>query len=197
MSNPHAPSDQSYQGYPPSQENRAPHQPGPQPPYGQPGNQPSDQIMQSSDMGGAQSESRYATYMDAEGNRVERRQQIYRDKNQQRANLRYWMTTTIYWLLGALEVVLALRLLFRLLGANTDNGFITFLYGLSHPFVAPFNGIFNDQALGRQGVFEFSTLIAMLIYALLAWGLTALVDLLLRPVPNSSETSTTTRRQGW
>ncbi len=207
MSNPRTPSDQPYQGYPPPpQENQAPYQPpgsqppyqpspGQQAPYGQPGYQPSDQIIRSADMGGAQSESRYAAYRDAEGNRIERRQQVYRDKNQQRANLRNLLTTIIYTLLGIVEVILALRLFFRLLGANTDNSFITFLYGLSHFFVAPFNGIFNDQALGKQGVFEWSTVTAMIIYALLAWGIVALINIILRPQLNNDQTFTTTRHQ--
>ena len=101
----------------------------------------------------------------------------------------------MYFLLGVVEVILGLRWLFRLLGANTDNNFISFLYGLSHPFVAPFNGIFNDQALGRQGVFEFSTLIAMLVYALLAWGVVSVINLVIWPTPGSTDSTFTTRRR--
>ncbi|HEY7346950.1 MAG TPA: YggT family protein [Ktedonobacterales bacterium] len=168
------------------------------PAYFPPGShQPADQVVRSSDFGGAHAESRYSSYVDADGNIVERRQQVYHDANQQRANIRYWSTTVIYFLLSVLEVILGLRWLFRLLGANTDNDFISFLYGISHPFVAPFNGIFNDQSLGRQGVFEFSTLIAMLVYALIAWGLVALINLLFRPVPGTTDSTITTRRRSY
>ena len=182
----------AYQRYP-SHPNSYPPA-GNQPPAG-PIYQPADNVVRESDFGGARAESRYSSYMDEQGNVIERRQQVYHDTNQERANIRYWATAIIYFLLGLLEVVLGLRWLFRLLGANTDNSFIAFLYGVSHPFVAPFNGIFNDQTLGHQGVFEFSTLIAMLVYALIAWGIVALINLFLRPVPGATDSTMTTRRR--
>jgi hypothetical protein len=169
---------------------------GNQPSPAEQGYQPADNFVRSSDFGGAHAESRYSSFVDGQGNIIERRQQVYHDTNQERANIRYWATAIVYFLLGLLEVVLGLRWLFRLLGANPDNNFINFLYSVSHPFVAPFNGIFNDQALGHQGgVFEFSTLIAMLVYALIAWGIVALLNLFLRPVPPSIDTTMTTRRR--
>jgi hypothetical protein len=125
---------------------------------------------------------------------VQSRQQVYEDQNQVRNTIRYWFTTVITFFFSLLETILLLRFVFRLLGANKDAGFITLLYGLSHPFVAAFNGIFNDQTLGRAGVFEASTLVAMLIYALLAWGLIALVAVLFAPARTSRQSVTTTRR---
>lgn len=163
-------------------------------PPGEPYYEPTEEATQA-DYGGARAESRYASYADEQGNLVERRQQVYHDSMQQRANIRYWAISIIYFLLGVLEVILGLRWLFRLLGANTDNDFISFLYSLSHIFVAPFNNIFNDQTLGRQGVFEFSTLIAMLVYALIAWGLVTLINLLFRPAPGSAGSIFTMRRR--
>src|SRR6266487_3946746 len=119
--------------------------------------------------------------------------QVYEDRNQSRANIRYWITTITYFLLGVLEIILALRVLFHLLGANQGNSFIMFLYNLSHVLVAPFNGIFNDQALGRS-VFEMSTLIAMLVYALIAWGIVSLGRVTFSPVMPGHQSITTTRR---
>jgi serine/threonine protein kinase len=66
-----------------------------------------------------------------------------------------------------LEILLVLRFLLRLLGANQDSGFVTFLYNLSHVFVGIFNGIFNDQAIGTSHVIETSTTMAMIFYGLL------------------------------
>jgi hypothetical protein len=96
-----------------------------------------------------------------------------------RASVRNWFATLIYFLLGVLEVILALRFIFRLLGANQNSGFIQFLYTLSGGFVGPFNGIFNDQTIGNTSVFEVSTLIAILVYALVGWGLVSLVRVIL------------------
>jgi hypothetical protein len=157
---------------------------------------PAEQIIRSSDRAGAHAESQYAAYTDASGTSVERRQETVEDTSQRQANRRVWVTRTLSTCFSVLEVVLALRLLFRLLGANTENSFITLLYGLSHVLVSPFNGIFNDQALGNRSVLEVSTLIAMALYALIAWGLVALAETILRPRVGSLERTITTRRRG-
>lgn len=82
------------------------------------------------------------------------------------------------WLIaGIIMGLLALRFLLRLLGANPNNGFADFIYSVSHPFAAPFFGLFNYDADLGAGRFEFETLIAILIYALAAWVLAKLVTL--------------------
>jgi hypothetical protein len=156
---------------------------------------PAEQVIRSSDRGGTHAESQYAAYTDASGTSVERRQETVEDTYQRQANRSVWVTRTISVCFSVLEVVLALRLLFRLLGANTQNSFITLLYGLSHVFVSPFNGMFNDQALGNHSVFEVSTLIAIALYALIGWGLVALAETILRPKLASRERTMTTRRR--
>ncbi len=158
-------------------------------PYGEGNN-----VVRSSNAGGAYSQSQRENYVDPMGNRYENSMEVFEDKNQSRANIRYWITTVTYFVLSVLEVILVLRLIFRLLGAHQDNGFIMFLYNLSHVFVGPFNGIFNDQTLGRSGVFEISTLIAMLVYALLAWGIVSLGRVIFAPVQSGHQSITTTRR---
>ncbi len=150
--------------------------------------------VRSSNNASAYAQSQRETYVDPAGNRVEQHVEVFEDKNQSRANIRYWITAVTYFVLSVLEVILALRLLFRLLGANQGNGFILFLYELSHIFVAAFNGIFNDQTLGSNGVFEVSTVIAMLVYALLAWGIVSLGRVLFAPILTDRQSITTTRR---
>ena len=112
---------------------------------------------------------------------VESRSEYIEDKNLMRANMLYWVTRVVYFVLGVLEVIMGLRFIFRLLGANQDSSFAMALYSLSYIFVSPFNGIFNDQTIGKVSVFEVSTLVAMLIYALIAWGLVALSRVVLAP----------------
>jgi hypothetical protein len=157
---------------------------------------PAEQVISSSDRGGAHVESQYAAYTDASGTSIERRQETVEDTYQRQANRRVWVTRTLSACFSVLEVVLVLRLFFRLLGANTGNSFITLLYGLSHVFVSPFNGIFNDRALGNRSVLEVSTLIAIALYALIGWGLLTLAETILRPRVGSSEGTITTRRRG-
>jgi hypothetical protein len=181
----------SNQPYPPDPRRQNYQQSPDQPP----GNQGyANNAARSANYGGASEQSQYQNYVDPMGNQVEQREQVFEDRNQSRANARYWTTTITYFILGVLEIILLLRLLFRLLGANQYNGFITFLYGLSHVFVGPFNGIFNDQGIGTQHVFETSTLIAMLVYALIAWGIVSLGRIVFAPVQPGRQTMTTTRR---
>lgn len=118
---------------------------------------------------------------DTDRQQVESHTEYVEDKNLMRANLCYWITRVVYFVLGVLEVIMGLRFIFRLLGANQDSSFALFLYNLSYVFVSPFNGIFNDQTIGKASVFEVSTLVAMLIYALIAWGLVALSRVVLAP----------------
>ena len=116
--------------------------------------------VQSSNVGGAYSQSQHENYVDPQGNRVENRVEVFEDKNQSRANTRYWIKTITYFVLAVLEIILLLRLFFRLFGANQDNGFITFLYSLSHVFVTAFNGIFHDQTIvGHQRLISPSKLL--------------------------------------
>lgn len=53
----------------------------------------------------------------------------------------------IWYILGVIEVLLAFRILLKLLGANTYSGFTSFIYAISSPFATPFAGI-----LGITGI---------------------------------------------
>jgi len=147
-----------------------------------------------SDTGGSYAQSQYQRRADATGNQMESQEAVFEDTNQRRANIRYWIITVTYFVLGVLEVLLLLRFIFRLLAANPDNAFVSFLYHLSGVFVTPFSGIFTNPTLGSSSVFELSTLVAMLIYALIAWGIVALVRVIFPPILPSSQSTVSTRR---
>ena len=74
----------------------------------------------------------------------------------------------VYFLFGALELLLAVRVILYLIGANMDNSFARFIEELSSPFVALFASLLENPTLGTTGVLEVTTLIAMLVYAILA-----------------------------
>lgn len=93
----------------------------------------------------------------------------------------YKTKNTIYYILGIIEVLLAFRFVFKLLGANPDNSFVAFLYTTAGIFTAPFTGIFNSfvsPGLAAKSVFEPAVIIAMIVYAVLAWSLLGLVRLI-------------------
>ena len=85
----------------------------------------------------------------------------------------------VYFLFGALELLLAVRVIFQLIGVNAANGFAGFIYGLSAPFVALFASLMQNPTLGGTAVLEITTLIAMVVYAILAWLVGRLVWLTL------------------
>lgn len=74
----------------------------------------------------------------------------------------------IYLLVGLLEILLLLRFVLRLFGANTENTFATFIYNLSEPFIAPFSTLFvSPVTSGGASIFDVNVLVAMVVYALL------------------------------
>jgi uncharacterized protein YggT (Ycf19 family) len=84
----------------------------------------------------------------------------------------------IVWLLaGVLLVLLAFRFAFVLLGANPANGFVNFIYTASHPFAAPFFGIFGYSIKYGVSRVELSTLVAIVVYALVAYGISRLLTI--------------------
>lgn len=83
----------------------------------------------------------------------------------------------IWYIAGVLLAVLALRFIFALLGANPSNAFANFIYNLSQPFVSPFFSLFGYSIHYGVARFETFTLVAMIIYALIAFGLARLVTI--------------------
>jgi len=84
----------------------------------------------------------------------------------------------IYFFFGALEVLLAFRLVLKLMGASLASGFVGLIYGLTGIFILPFEGIFRRgtaQGIETTSVLEPSTLMAIVVYAILAWGIVKLV----------------------
>ena len=90
---------------------------------------------------------------------------------------------TIYFVFGLIEILLVFRLILKLTGANPLSGFVSFIYTLTQIFVLPFVGIFpqaTTQGAVTTAVFDPATLVAMVVYAVLAWGIMQLVVILSR-----------------
>jgi hypothetical protein len=83
----------------------------------------------------------------------------------------------IWYILGVIEVVLAFRVVLKLLGANAFSGFASFIYAISGPFALPFAGILGTT-VSSSSVFEWSTLIAMVVYFIVSYGIVALFQLI-------------------
>jgi hypothetical protein len=86
----------------------------------------------------------------------------------------------IYYVFGVLEVLFAFRLIFKILGANPQSGFVAFIYSITMLFLTPFIGIFRmavSNGIETQSVLEPTLLIAMIVYAASCWGIVQLVKI--------------------
>lgn len=87
----------------------------------------------------------------------------------------------IYFFFGALEILLAFRLVLKVMGASILSAFVRGIYGLSGLFILPFEGIFRKgftEGLETTSVLEPSTMVAIVVYAIAAWGIVKLVRVL-------------------
>jgi hypothetical protein len=96
----------------------------------------------------------------------------------------YRSTRYVWYIFSVIEVILLLRFGLKLLAANPGAGFTQIIYGISGVLIAPFRYVFGAPSAGGS-VVEFSTLLALFVYRMLAWGIVKLI-VMNRPV-NSYE----------
>jgi uncharacterized membrane protein len=105
---------------------------------------------------------------------VEHVETVAYDPYANRRMVAYRLTQFIYWIFGLIEGLIIIRFVLKALGANPSAGFAQFIYGVSAPFVQPFIGLFgNPQTEGS--ILELNSLVAVIVYALVAWLLAKLV----------------------
>ncbi len=104
--------------------------------------------------------------------------------------------TYVLWLLAVLlEILLAFRFGLKLIAANPANSFAMFIYGFTNLFVLPFMSLVPAPA-AEGAVLEISTLIAMVVYALVFWGVERLVWVILyRPRQAAVDVTETTSKE--
>ena len=96
-------------------------------------------------------------------------------------NVRYIAANLLNFFTAVVEGFLGLRFVLKLFGANANNGFVNWVYEMSGALLEPFRGIFPARVFENQYVLEFSTLFAMLMYALLALLIIALINAITTP----------------
>ena len=90
--------------------------------------------------------------------------------------------TQFLWLVfGVIEGLIGLRVLLKLMSANPDNPFAAAVYGLTRPLLFPFATLTAQPQIGDL-VFEISSIVAMLVYAFVAWVMVQAVRILLYPM---------------
>jgi uncharacterized membrane protein len=120
-------------------------------------------------------------------------EQVIRDVAAER-RLGLFQVTRIMWtVLAILEVLLGLRFMLKLIGANPESGFSWFIYGLTGLFVKPFTDLVSTWYSGET-IIEVTTLIAMAVYALFFWGMVR-VTRIIADRPSARSVTRSTREQ--
>ena len=91
-------------------------------------------------------------------------------------------------IVGIVDIIIAARFLGKLLGASAHSAFVNFIYQLSGVMVAPFTGIFGDTG-NKTNTFETASLVAIVVYAVIAWGIVVLIRIVTAPHGTKPATS--------
>jgi len=126
-------------------------------------------------------------------NTVSEVQTTQKEPERERRIFTFKATQVVWLLLSIFEALLALRFVLKLIGANPASPFAVALYGFTGLFLFPFTSLIGAPALGGM-VLEVSTLIAMLVYGLIAWAVERIIFVIFyRPRGPVTETTTTDR----
>jgi YGGT family len=127
-------------------------------------------------------------------NSVSEVQTVQKDPGSERRIFTFKATQVVWLLLSIFEALLALRFVLKLIGANPASPFAVALYGFTGLFLYPFAGLIGTPAMGGM-VLEVSTLIAMAVYALIAWAIERIIFVVFyRPRGPVTQTTTTDQR---
>jgi len=127
-------------------------------------------------------------------NRVSETRTTQREPERERRIFTFKATQLVWLLFGILEALIALRIGLKLIGANPDSPVAVFIYGFTSLFLAPFAGLTGTPAAGGM-VLEITSVIAMVVYALIAWALERIIWVIFYrprgPVVGVTQTTTT------
>lgn len=107
-------------------------------------------------------------------NRVSETRTTQKEPERERRIFTFKATQLVWLLFGVLEALLALRIGLKLIGANPASPVAAFLYGFTDLFLWPFTGLVGTPEAGGL-VLEVTTVIAMVVYALIAWALERII----------------------
>jgi uncharacterized protein YggT (Ycf19 family) len=105
---------------------------------------------------------------------------------QSRYNFR--AAAVVGFIVGVIDIFIAARFLGKLFGASSQSAFVNFIYQVSAPLVAPFNGIFGNSG-SNTNYFETASLVAIVVYAVIGWGLVVLIRIVTAPHGTKPATS--------
>ena len=102
----------------------------------------------------------------------------------------FQVTRLIWSILALLEIMLGLRFMLKLIGANAASGFGGFVYGTTSLFVKPFANLVSTWTSGAS-ILEVNTLVAMAVYALVFWAIVRVLSMVMERTGNRTVTRST------
>jgi uncharacterized membrane protein len=121
---------------------------------------------------------------------IDRAESVAYDPYEARRVVAFRVTQLVYWIFGLIVALVAVRFVLKALGANPSAGFAQFIYGVTAPLVAPFNGLFGNPT-SQSSVLELNSLVALIVYVLVAWLLGKLVWILVGETRSAVKTRST------
>lgn len=116
----------------------------------------------------------------------EHHRRVIEDVGAERQSIIAKVVRFIWLATGLLEFMILLRMLLKLIAANPNNVFTQLVYGFTDLFLWPFTGLIASPSAGNGMVLEISSFFALLVYAVLAWVVVQMVQLLATKVQSRS-----------
>lgn len=91
-------------------------------------------------------------------------------------NIRRFLKALTDFMFTLVLMLLGLRFVLRLFGANQQNSFVSWTYDTSGEILGPFRTIFPKQQIYESFVIEFSTVFAIIVYGLLTLTVFRLIE---------------------
>ncbi len=117
---------------------------------------------------------------------VEHRERVRIDTAAEWRQTAVIISQIVWFVFGLIEGLIAIRVILKLMAANPANPFAYFIYQVTNVFLWPFFGLTVTPRYGNV-ILEISSIIAIIVYALLAWVIVRLVWLLFyRPADDTT-----------
>lgn len=104
----------------------------------------------------------------------EHRERVVTDISAERRNTVYTSIQLVWLFFGILMGLIGLRILLLLIGANPASPFASLVYGFTDLFLWPFFGVVSNPSINGL-VLEISSIIALFVYALMAWAIVRVI----------------------
>lgn len=95
---------------------------------------------------------------------------------------RYLLIRIVNIIGGVIGIFLLLRIVLRLLAANSATPIVSWVYSISASLAFPFKGIFRDVPVPGLAIFDMSALIALLAYSIVFSLIVAAINAITTPI---------------